>query len=194
PVPGRVQPAGHLRGLSVLGQAMKIRLYPHAFEGKVQEFEVDSLGEWLLGHYGTVLRVNLGIYAGEPSGESRIPNTPSAIMAAAAPVYTVLESPGAPLGVEFAQFLIGLAISVAVNAWNAPDSRGLTNRAQESPNNQLSGRENRVRAMERVEDIYGTVRSIPSMLMPTYVKYINHQKVEYGYYCVGRGYYDIDDV
>ena len=30
--------------------------------------------------------------------------------------------------------------------------------------------------------------------MPTYFKFIANTEYEYGYYCVGRGYYDIDDV
>jgi hypothetical protein len=87
-----------------------------------------------------------------------------------------------------------MALSAAVNFLFAKDPKPLDNRAQESPNNQLSDRQNQVRALQRVEDIYGTVRSIPSVLMPAYNKYINHKKVEYGFYCVGRGYYEITDV
>jgi hypothetical protein len=75
-----------------------------------------------------------------------------------------------------------------------PSMPGNVNRTQQSPNNALGSRENKARVLERVEDIYGTVKSIPSLMMPTYNKYIAHQKFEYGYYCVGRGYYDIDEV
>ena len=68
------------------------------------------------------------------------------------------------------------------------------NRTSSSPNNSLGARENQVRLLQRIEDIYGTVRAIPSLLMPTYFKYIGHRKVEYGYYCVGRGYHALADV
>jgi hypothetical protein len=70
----------------------------------------------------------------------------------------------------------------------------LLNRTQSSPNNALGSRENKVRLLERVEDIYGTVKSIPSLMMPTYNKYIGHSKFEYGYYCISRGYCDVSDL
>jgi hypothetical protein len=173
---------------------MKIRLHQHPFAAAApQEFEHASLAHWLLEHYGDTPKVGVQIFEGEPSGETDISSDAAAILRSDAPVYVVLESPGDPVSI-----LINIAISIALNvvmsllfSESAPRNG---NRTQESPNNALSSRENRVRALERVEDIYGTVRSIPSLLMPTYNKYIGHEKVEYGYYCVGRGYHDIEDV
>ena len=77
---------------------------------------------------------------------------------------------------------------------SSPTLPSNVNRSQQSPNNSLGQRENKVRYGERVEDIYGTVKSVPSLMMPTYLKYISNKKFEYGYYCVGRGYYDIADI
>ncbi|MCC2632119.1 MAG: hypothetical protein K0S48_5 [Ramlibacter sp.] len=175
---------------------MNIHLHQHPFSAEPpQVFEADSLALWLLDHYGETPKVTVQVFRGEPSAETDITGDVRAILEGDAPVYVVLESPGDPISI-----LINIAIAVVLQAVSTLLFGGKdkpidkANRTQESPNNQLSDRENRVRVMERVEDIYGTVRSIPSLLMPTYAKYINHQKVEYGYYCIGRGYYDVEDL
>jgi hypothetical protein len=176
---------------------MKIRLHRHIFSGAApEEFEADSLAQWLLDRYERGPRVGFQVFAGEPSAETDITSDEAAILRGDAPIYTVLLSPGYGTGIGDALIAaaISMTVSAAVSFLFAKDPTTLDNRSQESPNNQLSNRENRVRALERVEDIYGTVRSIPTMMMPTYFKYIDHKKVEYGYYCIGRGYYDVDDV
>lgn len=68
---------------------------------------------------------------------------------------------------------------------------GHTQRAQRtskgSPNVTLSDRSNKARPEERIPDIYGTVRSIPDLLMQPYTVYVDHRQQEIGYYCIGRG-------
>jgi hypothetical protein len=173
----------------------EIRLHAHPFSGEpAQCFQEESLALWILERYQGRPPVGFQVYAGEPSGETEITNDADAILRDDADYYTVLESPGAQIVPMLIQALVSMAISAAISFFFAKDPQELDNRSQESPNNQLSNRENRVRALERVEDIYGTVRAIPSLMMPTYTKYISHRKVEYGYYCVGRGYYDVSDV
>ena len=81
----------------------------------------------------------------------------------------------------------------ALTATNAASSQD-QNRTTKSPNNQLGSRDNQVRVLERVEDIFGTMKSVPSLMMPTYFKYVANRQVEYGYYCVGRGYYDVSEL
>lgn len=170
---------------------MKIRLHRHPFAASAPlEFEVESLALWLLEHYGPQPKVQVRVFAGEPSGETEITGDLKALLAAGAPAYVILETPGAAA----VPYIISMVISAAINYMLAPSVKPIANRSQESPNNQLSNRENRVRVLERVEDIYGTVRAIPSLMMPTYRKYHQNLAVEYGYYCVGRGYHDITDV
>ena len=169
---------------------MKVKLYDHPFaDCGPKEFDAPNLGEWLLAWYGEVPRTNVSVFVGEPSAETDITGDVAAILRSDAPVYTVIESPGDPVSI-----LVNIAISMALNAIAtalfAP-KRQQQNRSQESPNNQLADRQNRVRMLERVEDIYGTVRSTPSLMMPTYSKWINNDRVEYGYYCIGRGYYEV---
>lgn len=177
----------------------RVNLYRNPFTGEVESFDLtgSSLGEWLLATYGEVPKVNVYVYAGDkPSVASDITGNVIKILANDEEVYTVLEAPG--VGFDPVSILINIAISLVlsavVNSLFTPESKAIDNRTQESPNNVLSERTNRVRIMERVEDIYGTVRAIPSLMMPTYDKYIDHRRVEHGLYCVGRGYYNLMDI
>ena len=171
-----------------------IRLYPHPFA--VVEpviYEAKSLAHWIADHYEKHPCVNFQVFAGEPCAENEISHDLAAVMAADGDEYVVLQSPGDPLTLILAAVAVVFSIA-AIVLIPKPVMPGNVNRTQQSPNNALGSRENQVRILERVEDIYGTVKSIPSLMMPTYNKYIGHEKYEYGYYCVGRGYYDITEV
>ena len=176
----------------------RITLYAHPFAPCApQVFEVPSLAEWLLGHYGESLSVGVQIFQGEPGLDTDITGDAVAILANDCPAYTVLQTPGDPFSWALTTWLLIGAAAVAVATIlliPKPVLPGNINRTQQSPNNALGSRENQVRLLERVEDIYGTVKSIPSLMMPTYNKYVAHKKFEYGYYCVGRGYYAIEEV
>lgn len=175
---------------------IEIRLFEHPFApvAAPRVFQADSVGAWLLQHYGDTPQVGLQIYAGEPSAETEITHDLQALLHGRARVVTVLQSPGDPVTI-LVNVAIAIAVSVAMSLLFPPPSMpGNVNRTQSSANNSLAGRENEVRLLQRVEDIYGTVRAIPSLLMPTYNKYQDHRRVEYGYYCVGRGYYDISSI
>ena len=173
----------------------RVTLYAHPLAPCApQVFEVASLAEWLLGHYGDTLTVGVQIFKGEPGLNTDITGDAVAILASDCPAYTVLQTPGDPFSWALTTWLLIGAAAVAVVAIlliPKPVLPGNINRTQQSPNNALGSRENQVRLLERVEDIYGTVKSIPSLMMPTYNKYIGHRKYEYGYYCVGRGYYSL---
>ncbi len=176
---------------------ISIKLYRHAFKACAPVIhQAESIGQFLLDHYGPAPSVGVQVFKGAPSGETEITGNLEALLANDAPEYVILESPGAGLEVMTIIQIILVVYSVAT-ALMANKPRGMpqnVNRQQESPNNALSNRENQVRLGQRVEDIYGKVRSIPSLMMPTYQKYVRNQKFEYGYYCIGRGYYDITDL
>lgn len=177
---------------------MRIRVYEHPFAPcEPVEMQAENLAKWLLWYYGASPKKVLQIFEGEPSAEREITGDVHAILNAEGPDYVVLESPGADAGLSVlaVNLLFTVAITV-VQAILAPSPRALSNvnRTQQSPNNALGARENQVRIMQRVEDIYGTQKCIPSLMMPPYVKYQSNQRVEYGYYCIGRGYYNVSDV
>ncbi|MCC2673285.1 MAG: hypothetical protein K0R58_232 [Ramlibacter sp.] len=172
---------------------MKIEFHQHPFSGEPPAtFETDSLADWLLAQYEGKPSTPFAVYAGEPSRETDITGNVPAIMAADAPKYVVLERPGEPASIG--SMLASWMFSFAISDFFAPVQRPFENQAQESSSNRLSDRQNRVRVMERVEDIFGTCQAIPSLMMPTYIKYDNHKPVEYGYYGISRGYGDVADV
>ncbi|RTL04409.1 LamG domain-containing protein [Candidatus Dependentiae bacterium] len=63
-----------------------------------------------------------------------------------------------------------------------------------SPNNELSDRTNKARPNERIPDIVGKVRSTPDLLAVPYQIFENNREVEVAFMCIGRGYYDVDDI
>lgn len=90
--------------------------------------------------------------------------------------------------------LIVLAISILVSVLLAPDPPPpgtLKNQSNKSPNNDLSGRQNRARPKGRIPDIFGTLRSTPDLIAPTYTIWEGNQPIENSLMCIGRGEYDI---
>ena len=112
--------------------------------------------------------------------------------------YVVLISPASAFDVLFPFWSVSvrgidyLAQQLIPDLPNLPNAG--QNRTQQSANNALAGRTNEPRVLQRIEDIYGTVRSYPSLLQPVYSKYIDNVQYEYSYMCIGRGWYYIDDV
>lgn len=68
------------------------------------------------------------------------------------------------------------------------------NRGDQSPNNGLSDRTNSARPKERIPDIYGTVNSVPDLIMPTWYRFEANRQIEYSYMCIGRGQYHVEDI
>lgn len=177
----------------------QIRLHEHPFSGApAQVFEARSIAEWLLDHYGTSPQVRPQVFRGEPNAHSELIGLDS-YLANDAAVYTVLESPGDGLTIGTALLWIWENLAYIAAAYSVasallaspPGMPNNVNRSSSSPNNSLGARENQLRILQRVEDIFGRVWSIPSLMMPTYTKYIDHKQVEYGYYSASRGYFEI---
>jgi len=171
----------------------RVRLYEHPLDGSVQIFEVDSLGEWLLERFGPAPSVGVQVFAGEPSAETDITGNVEATIACTAPEYVVLQSPGQDPYTWFQVISFVFTVYSVLSA-QTPTMPANVNRTQQSPNNSLGTRENQVRIGQRVEDILGTVKATPSLMMPTYTKYIDNIKFEYGYYCISRGYVDAAEI
>ena len=171
---------------------IEIRYHAHPM-CKAEVLHVPSLAVWLLDQPRDT---PLALYAG-----GKLLACPDDVLQAVGPVTAVRE-PGvgaitwAAVQAVLVQASVSIAISYVLGALMASGRQADSgqNRTTKSPNNQLGARDNQVRVLERVEDIFGRVKSIPSLMMPTYFKYVNHRQVEYGYYCVGRGYYDVSEL
>lgn len=174
-----------------------ILLYDNPFKGgPPREFHADSIGDWLLRRYRTS-GTDHRVFEGVVSAETEVTANARRLAECPAAVYVVLETPRfEPISwsVILANLAISTAISLVVRAMFAPDKATLDNRSQESSNNRLSDRTNRVRALERVEDVFGTVRAHPSLIAPTYSKYQQNRRVEYSLMCITRGYALIEDM
>jgi len=180
-----------------------IRLFDHPLAGTApQEFHATSILDWLRAHYADrPMEGTVQIFRGVATRENLIVGNGEQIWRQLAAndseMYTVYKSPGTgvEVGAVFTQIAIAVALTVVSSLlFPPPRQPENVNRSQSSDNNKLADRENKVRFMERVEDIYGTVKSVPSLMMPTYSKYIKHRRVEFGYYCVGRGYHALTEI
>lgn len=175
---------------------MRIEVFDHPFEaGPPAVFEATHIGAWLLAYYGETPAVRVQVFEGAPSIETEITGNVERLMASDAPVYTVLESPAGVDPFSWAIFAAAAVLAVAaVLLMPKPAMPANVNRTQQSANNSLSDRNNQLRLLQRVEDIYGQVRAIPSLMMPTYSKYRDNRLYEFGYYCISRGYIDASDI
>ena len=63
-----------------------------------------------------------------------------------------------------------------------------------SASKSLSDRSNKPRPGQRIEDHFGSVRAVPSLLTVPYRRFEDGLEVELSYMCVGRGSYDLSDV
>lgn len=172
---------------------IEIRYHAHPM-CKAEVLHVPSLAVWLLDQPRDT---PLALYA-----DGKMLTGPDDVLQVTGPVTAVRE-PGAAAGgwaaiqAVLVQAAVAIAVSYVIGALTATSRTAGDsdqNRTTKSPNNQLGSRDNQVRVLQRVEDIFGRVKSTPSLMMPTYFKYVNHRQVEYGYYCVGRGYYDVSEL
>ena len=172
---------------------IEIRYHAHPMR-KAEVLQVPSLAVWLLDQPRDT---PLALYAG-----GKLLGCPEDVLGAVGPVTAVRE-PGieaitwAAVQAVLVQAATSIALSYVIGALTASggaSNDANANRTTKSPNNQLGARDNQVRVLERVEEIFGRVKSIPSLMTPTYFKYVNHRQVEYGYYCIGRGYYDVSEL
>ena len=173
---------------------VKISIYDHVFKNAEPEIvEYSSVAEWILDNKKRL--VNFAVFNGQPSNETDITKDVNALMSNTGE-YVVLITPAEAADVIFPFWSVSYrAINYIIKQF-IPDipSPSNLNRTQQSPNNALAGRTNEARVLQRIEDIYGQVRSYPSLLQPVYSKYINNVQYEYSYMCIGRGWYAVNDV
>lgn len=108
------------------------------------------------------------------------------------PFYVVVY-PGSALVIAIIAIAVAVISAVAFLVFLKPTIPS-NNQQQGSQNNALSDRSNQARPNQRIEDIFGQVRSILTLLAVPYKIFINNQEVEIGYMAIGRGEYEIEDV
>ncbi|MCZ2498132.1 hypothetical protein GN316_15310 [Xylophilus sp. Kf1] len=167
-----------------------IRHHEHPFKGCLPRvIQAACVGEWLLAHFGELPQVGVHVYRGEPSGATEVTQDVEVLMEEEGE-FTVLQSPGGEYALAFQIVMAVISVASALLA-SKPEMPSNVNRTSASNNNNFGARSNELRLMQRVEDIFGQVPAVPSLMGEPYTKYIGHQKVEVGYYCVSRGYCDL---
>lgn len=106
-------------------------------------------------------------------------------------VLYVVVYPGDPITIIVAVVAVAAAAAVAFLLMPKVPNSALRNTQSESPNNELSDRQNRPRPNGRIPDVFGTVRSTPDLLAVPYKVFEDNEEVEYAFMCVGRGEYDV---
>ena len=164
---------------------VSIKYYKDTFSSECEIFEASTAAEWIINNTNG----SVTVYQNDKDVTDNI-----GLLSISGGEFTVLETPADPtILVNAGLAYLGSAVVDFITP-DIPQIDPAKNSSLSSANNQLSGRSNRARILQRVEDIYGQVRSIPTLLMPTYTKYKGNIAFEYSYMCVGRGYYDISDV
>lgn len=167
--------------------------------GSYVEHETDDLAGFLYREFEGKKPETLRLFNGQPCDEHEVtPRTPREVEALNeldGPVYALVW-PAGPAAVAVAIVVASVAVGVAAALLLRPPipTQRAANFNQPSPNNELSARENVPRIGKRIEDIYGTVRSTPSLLAVPYTEFENNREVEFTYACVGRGAYSISDI
>lgn len=104
--------------------------------------------------------------------------------------YFVVCHAGDPLTAAIIATVISVAVSVYTYL-NMPKAN-VGSESSGSSNNSLANRQNKHRVNQRINDQYGTVKSIPDLIAPVYRYYKDNVQVEECLLCVGRGYYEIN--
>jgi hypothetical protein len=106
--------------------------------------------------------------------------------------FYVVVYPGDPVTAIIA-VVATLALTVAVLLFLTPKFPNSAS-SDQSSNNALGQRVNKARPNSRIEDIFGEVISVPTLLTVPLLVFDDNLEVEYCYMCVGRGAYTIADV
>ena len=106
--------------------------------------------------------------------------------------FFIVVTPGDPVTAIIT--VVAVAVTLLATFLLMPAIPALGNATTGSANNELSGRQNKARPLQRIPDILGQVRSTPDLLGQPYKVFEAAKEVEYAYLCVGRGSYLIEDI
>lgn len=138
---------------------------------------------------------NTRVYAGVVSEETDVtPHDPASVEALGAMTgdIWVVTYPEDPTTLIVAAIAV-VAVAATFLFLDVPTPTAASN-VRQSSNNSLSRRVNSGRPLQRVPDIFGTVRSTPDLLSLPYRIYEDNIQVEVATMCIGRGSYQVSDV
>lgn len=106
-------------------------------------------------------------------------------------IYVVVYPRYDPITIAY---LVIMAITLAFSVYTYMTMPKPQVSAAQSANNDLAERQNRARMNGRVPDIFGTLRSTPDLIAPSYTYYDEKDReIEENLMVIGRGHYQIHD-
>ena len=102
--------------------------------------------------------------------------------------------PAGPVALILIAVVAAVAVSLLLIPKVSVDSRTQRNQRQGNSRDSLTARTNEPRPLQRVPDIYGSLRAIPDMIAPPLTRFVGHREVEVSQLILGRGEFDIDDI
>lgn len=160
-----------------------------------ERYETDAPAQFFYDYFGGKRPPTLKIYNGNPCAENDVTPKCEADIAALdeceGPLSAIVM-PADPGTILLGAVIFGsVAVGVAAAFLLAPPidaQRGAFN--QPSPNNSLGERQNVPRINKRIEDIFGEVVAIPSLIANPYKVFEDNIEKELSYFAIGRGEYD----
>lgn len=153
--------------------------------------ETENILDWIMSYFPT-WSDNIKIYHGVISQATEL--TPfcedDLILIAEQDEIYIVVYPTANLVI---MAVIAIVVAVAAAYFLAPTIPNTGKNTQtQSPNNELSNRQNQPRPNARIPDPFGTNNMTPDMLAQSFTIFKDHQEFEHSYMCIGRGEYDIE--
>lgn len=159
---------------------------PSGIKGK-DIHQVDGCAvEWILNKYPEGFDVPTKIFMGSVSNEIDLRDYPDGLI-----TDEIITISHQPAGVET---LVYIAVSLVVaylvakavsDQYDSPEN--VDTNTSGSPNNKINGQTNLIRALEKVPQIYGKVKSYPDILLPSYGRWIDNQYVLFEYFMISDG-------
>lgn len=100
-----------------------------------------------------------------------------------------------PLGVEWlwvAYAVLVVASFVLIKPPRLQNQNDGSDR-KTSPNNGLDGQTNLARRLQRIPEMFGKNKSYPDLISESFYKYVDQNKTQTEVFCIGRGFYQLED-
>lgn len=159
---------------------------PSGIKGKDIHTVDGCVVQWILDKYPEGFGVPTKIFRDSITNEIDLRDYPDGLI-----TDSVITISHQPAGAEVIGYVaIALVVSYFVakavsDQYETPEDVD-TNTAG-SPNNKINGQTNLIRALEKVPQIYGKVKSYPDILLPSYGRWIDNQYVLFEYFMLSDG-------
>jgi len=162
---------------------------------KKEMFQVDGcVIEWLVDRYKDGFKVPTKVFLNTPSNEIDLREYPNGLVTDDVVIVAHQPAGGAealinpfvwiPATIDYIKSLAPIEES-----YDAPEN--FDTGTAGSPNNKINGQTNTVRLYEKIPQVYGTVKSYPDTIIPSYGIWVNNEWILAEYFMISDG--DKDD-